>query len=259
MMLWTKIKMAAVLAAGVAVIGGGGAAATRLALANRQLPSNSATEISAVPIEAVKESVNSEQANGLKLILLANNPIECHDCMRKDMMLSTTTRCGNCTNMIYGNLCSSCALKLGCCHLCGKAIRSYLLRWENVGKDPLIIYRQERNLRGKVFLKNPDGTLAAEIKEIAVSEGVRVWHIRLDPGKINEENFDPWQWVVKPEKPGEYTLWVEFEQTGPFKMSEPIPYWTGKLRSNAVKVVIPAKTGAAPATGLATNITFAIP
>ncbi len=119
------------------------------------------------------------------------------------------------------------------------------LRWENVSKKPLVIYRDRCcDLYDHIFLKGPDGKLVparTDNRERLRHLGHRP--VRIEPGKQDEERFDPWHWVVKPERPGEYTLWVEFEQKFPPTVNMnafPKGYWIGKIRSNTVTVTISA-------------------
>ena len=123
---------------------------------------------------------------------------------------------------------------------------SYTLRWENAGKEALALTRDRCcDLYDHVFLKGPDGKLVPARRDNRArfghgpAEGIRV-----EPAKCDEEMFNPWHWVVKPEVPGEYVLWVEFEQGVPPK---PVGkhYWQGKVRSNAVKVEIKPQGAAA--------------
>jgi RNA polymerase sigma factor (sigma-70 family) len=121
------------------------------------------------------------------------------------------------------------------------------LRWENVGKKPLVVTRDRCcDLYDHVFMKGPGGKLVpARTDNRGRKQHAPPQLVRIEPGKRDEERFDPWHWVQKPARPGEYTLWVEFEIKGVPPRSK-VPgalrgarEWTGKVRSNAVKVVVP--------------------
>jgi RNA polymerase sigma factor (sigma-70 family) len=126
------------------------------------------------------------------------------------------------------------------------------LRWENVSNKPLVLRRDRCcDLYDHVFMKGPDGRLVpARTDNRARLRHARRRAVLVEPGKHDEERFDPWHWVVKPTKGGEYTIWVEFEQKVPPKPVRP-DYWTGKVRSNEVKINLagtPARTEAEKAT-----------
>jgi len=121
-----------------------------------------------------------------------------------------------------------------------------MLRWENVGDKPLVFYRnRSADLRGRVFLQAADGRmLLARQFEGEVPKGMQ--QVRIEPGKFDEEPFAPWHWVVKPEKAGEYTLWVEFENHAVRAQSKNAGevQWTGRVRSNKVRVTLGGKGAA---------------
>ncbi len=125
------------------------------------------------------------------------------------------------------------------------------LRWENVGKKPLLVYRDRCcDLYNSVSLKGPDGKLAPARTDNRTREkhmGTR--GVFIAPGKFDEERFDLWHWVQKPTAPGEYTLCVEFESRFSAKPGMKTKVWKGKLRSNAVKVTV-GETGGKAVNGL---------
>jgi len=122
----------------------------------------------------------------------------------------------------------------------GTESRDYCLRWENVSKKPLVLHRDRCcDLYDRVFMTGPDGKpVPARTDNRARFKHLGRRTIRIEPGKFDEERFDPWHWVQKPVKPGEYTLWVGFERkTSPKQPIGPAD-WFGKVRSNAVKIRI---------------------
>jgi RNA polymerase sigma factor (sigma-70 family) len=176
MMFWSQVKVAAVVVAGVAVIGGGGVAATRLALGeNPRLPKVTAEK----PV--IKEQVNdpseTEAINGLRLTLATNAGLAagwtcqvamlmCPDCSRTEFP-NKMRNCDNCQHCFTaGMFCESCSIRLGRCYRCGKQMPGYTLRWENAGKDPLVLirglYRDFEQHR--VFCKSQDGVVAPQNK-----------------------------------------------------------------------------------------------
>ncbi len=136
----------------------------------------------------------------------------------------------------------------------GTELREYRLRWGNFSKKPLVIYRNRNfDLRGRVLVRAADGRMLPARKFGGeVSKGMQ--QVRIEPGKVDAASFRPWHWVVKPTASGEYTLWVEFEQKFPPKGNMnafPKGYWIGKIRSNSVKIVVPAAHMSPGAGGLA--------
>ena len=110
------------------------------------------------------------------------------------------------------------------------------LRWESLRTNTLSLggLFETACASGQVFVKGPDGTLAAERQYR--EQGY--WMERLiEPGKAIETDFNPWFWVQKPKKPGKYEVWVEYEVTkeGLHEAhggAVPTGLWQGRIVSN---------------------------
>ncbi len=128
----------------------------------------------------------------------------------------------------------------------GGAYMDYRLRWINVGKKPLVLYRDRCcDLYGRVMVKGPDGKIApARTDNRARKQHLGTQLVRVEPGEADDGLLDPWFYTVKPAAPGEYTLWVEFECLAlPPRSKIPSALvgateWTGKVRSNAIRLII---------------------
>ena len=122
-----------------------------------------------------------------------------------------------------------------------KATGYFTVRFENVGKETMVVYRDRCcEFYDRVFVTGPDGKRLPARQD----NRVRLQHARpepvvLAPGKSDGDFFDPWWWVVEPAVPGAYTLCAEFERRMPATIKRPLPkgYWTGKVRSNEVKLI----------------------
>jgi RNA polymerase sigma factor (sigma-70 family) len=137
----------------------------------------------------------------------------------------------------------------------GGAYLDYRLRWVNVGKKPLVLYRDRCcDLYGRVMVKGPDG----KIVPARTDNRMRKQHpgaliVRIEPGGADDGMLDPWFYAVEPAAPGEYTMWVEFEVKGVRARSKTpreligAREWTGKVRSNAVRFMIGPLVGRRPA------------
>jgi len=248
------------------------------ALAVGDLAVTKLTEIGSKPpaTPAAAPLAAAEAVNGLCLVLAASAPagdkladgwglgegqgLMCpkHRGMEADGWPRNCETCrGKISGRTWGKLCNECAAKLKRCAGCALEMpgvaKGYTLRWENVGKEPLVLTRDRccdlDGRAGRVFLRGPDGKLAEPIshrdKQLRRHAGLQP--VRIEAGKADQEAFDPWSWVVKPEAAGEYTLWVEFEQKlqGNDNQRQDMGkgFWTGKVRSSEVKVSVGAKPG----------------
>ncbi len=115
------------------------------------------------------------------------------------------------------------------------------LKWENMRKDVLSLARDRCcDLYDHVFVRGLDGALAPARKDnrARLRHAGEQW-ISIASGKSDEEVFDLWHWVVKPEKPGKYEVWVEFEENKE-RDKAPAGAWSGKVVSNRLVVEISA-------------------
>jgi hypothetical protein len=122
------------------------------------------------------------------------------------------------------------------------------LRWGNMRQGALSVARDRCcDLYDHVFVQGPDGALAPARKDNrARREHAGEQWVSIAAGKSDEEEFDPWHWVVKPEKPGTYEVWVEFAENKE-RDKAPAGAWTGKIVSNHVEVEISAAKSQAEA------------
>jgi hypothetical protein len=120
--------------------------------------------------------------------------------------------------------------------------KALFLRWENMGTNALSLggLFESACASGRVFVKEADGTTVPE-REYR-EQGY--WTERLiEPGKTIETDFNPWFWVRKPEKPGLYEVWVEYELAKEGSNAAPrrvvsAGYWKGKIISNRLKLEV---------------------
>jgi len=252
-------------------------------------------------------AAGGEAVNGLKLTLVAAGPapvdpknlpagwkpgpagyrdgppigVFCPKChyAEKSFAAGKMPTCPECGKKTMFKYCSECSLRLGRCIECGAELPSagYRLRWENVGKEPLIVVRRSEEPEGEVFLRGPEGKMARQ-RSYPKTAVAAPRPMLLAPGKPVEEPLDPWTWVEKPRgpekipsvspglgaklleemervKPGECTLWVEHQsrpddaQFLPRGGQKDPPategkLWTGKVKSNEVKVALAAGAAA---------------
>jgi hypothetical protein len=120
----------------------------------------------------------------------------------------------------------------------------FTLRFENTSTKPLALGCDRLcNLYDHVFLKGPDEKIFHAQYQGQEHEEPFLEQLAIESGKAKEVFFEPWfHRLIKPALPGEYMLWVEFEQNFSGKDNHRPDmgkgYWTGKIRSNAVKVTI---------------------
>ncbi len=210
MMLWAKVKVAAVVL-GVAVVAGVGLPVAFNAMGG------SAPEIGDPAVAGVNAATQerltvraappakTETVNGLRL-MLARDKVVLH------------------RGIVKAGLDSTGPMRLS---------------WKNVSKN-LLVLDPRKTGRLSVYLKGPEGKLSVG--------RCRGGYINaMGSCSVHSVQFSPWEWTSRPTKRGEHTLWVEFEQKQPKSADVPPQYrldpqgarfWSGKVRSNAVKVVI---------------------
>jgi RNA polymerase sigma factor (sigma-70 family) len=274
-MLWTKIKIAAAVIAAITVVAGAGTPLALRAVAGGKKGPEVAAKPTADDPE--KKPVSSMPAaakavNGLRLRLLPvgidpkklpagwklgprgsrNGPhlgVFCprHGYTERNFAAGKMPKCAECGKQTMFKYCGACSLNSGRCIRCGIQVPAeargsgFKLRWENVGKKRFLTLVRDRccDLYDRVFMKGSDGKLvSARTDNRMRKKHAPAYQVKIAPGKHDEERFDPWHWVVRLAKGGEYTLWVEFEQKVSPKQPIGPAHWIGKVRSNAVKIKV---------------------
>lgn len=128
----------------------------------------------------------------------------------------------------------------------------FLIRWKNSGTDsmqlPWVRFHSSNldgdrdDLLGHVFLKGPDGKLAAARKYPAPRRGGRLLRDRcvlLGPGRTHEETINLWSYVEKPTAGGKYQLSIELDIPKERRGLEwTVKTWSGKIRSKTLEVAV---------------------
>jgi hypothetical protein len=127
----------------------------------------------------------------------------------------------------------------------------YLLRWKNVGKEPLQVSwirlhldpmdKNRDDLLNHVMLKMPDGKIALPRKYAAPRTDVPYLGgtVVLHPGKIHDETIDLWAYVERPAAEGRYQLSIELEIPKGRRVGEShLRSWVGRIRSNELELTI---------------------
>lgn len=128
----------------------------------------------------------------------------------------------------------------------------FLVRWKNVGKEPLempwmrfnfdVVDQYNDDLLDHVLLKGPDGKLvkARQYPPPKVGQSPSSLHaVVLGPGQTHEEIFDLWAYVERPAAPGLYRLTLELDtRDGRLGLDREVKSWKDKIQSNVLEITL---------------------